>query len=333
MLTVTPEDVQSAGRAASASSSTAEVLGLGLGTLRHARGDRHELSRRGPGDDASGARRMACAFPVFTLDTGLLFPETIELKKRLEDFFGYQNRIARAGSDGRATGAGPGPRTLETRSGSLLHDAQGSAAAETSLRTRLLDHRLAPRSNPTPVATLALLNSIPSTKPPGRDIVKLNPMANWSREAVWKYIRDHKHSLQSAARSGLSARLAAGRARSKTAAGENERAGRWTGFQQGGMRHSHVHAEKGMRSPEIPQSEAAANSGRVAAITHGLSFQTRKPEHLHPARGVQQVRKPRDALEHRQGLDRAALAGAQGVLRPCPLPARCTWTRPTKFRR
>src|SRR5439155_24436370 len=28
-------------------------------------------------------------FPVFTLDTGLLFPETVELKKRLEDFFGY----------------------------------------------------------------------------------------------------------------------------------------------------------------------------------------------------------------------------------------------------
>src|SRR3954453_9144214 len=29
-------------------------------------------------------------FPVFTLDTGLLFPATIELKRRLEDFFGYE---------------------------------------------------------------------------------------------------------------------------------------------------------------------------------------------------------------------------------------------------
>src|ERR1044071_2274901 len=28
-------------------------------------------------------------FPVFTLDTGLLFPETIELKQRLETFFGF----------------------------------------------------------------------------------------------------------------------------------------------------------------------------------------------------------------------------------------------------
>src|SRR5512145_995055 len=34
------------------------------------------------------ARRLGFNFPVFTLDTGLLFPETLELKKRLEGFFG-----------------------------------------------------------------------------------------------------------------------------------------------------------------------------------------------------------------------------------------------------
>ena len=34
------------------------------------------------------AKQHDLQFPVFTLDTGLLFPETVELKKRLEDFFG-----------------------------------------------------------------------------------------------------------------------------------------------------------------------------------------------------------------------------------------------------
>ena len=34
------------------------------------------------------AKTHGLAFPVFTLDTGLLFPETVALKKRLEDFFG-----------------------------------------------------------------------------------------------------------------------------------------------------------------------------------------------------------------------------------------------------
>src|SRR5436305_12477985 len=35
------------------------------------------------------AKQNGLGFPVFTLDTGLLFPETLELKKRLEDFFGF----------------------------------------------------------------------------------------------------------------------------------------------------------------------------------------------------------------------------------------------------
>src|SRR5256714_14176025 len=32
------------------------------------------------------AKQHGLNFPVFTLDTGLLFPETIQLQKRLEDF-------------------------------------------------------------------------------------------------------------------------------------------------------------------------------------------------------------------------------------------------------
>ena len=35
------------------------------------------------------AKQSGLRIPTFTLDTGLLFPETIELKRRLEDFFGF----------------------------------------------------------------------------------------------------------------------------------------------------------------------------------------------------------------------------------------------------
>src|SRR5712664_4496561 len=35
------------------------------------------------------AKQNQLSFPVFTLDTGLLFPETVDLKKRLEEFFGF----------------------------------------------------------------------------------------------------------------------------------------------------------------------------------------------------------------------------------------------------
>src|SRR5437762_1901646 len=34
------------------------------------------------------AKKSGINFPIFTLDTGLLFPETLALQKRLEDFFG-----------------------------------------------------------------------------------------------------------------------------------------------------------------------------------------------------------------------------------------------------
>ena len=33
------------------------------------------------------AKTSGLPFPVFTLDTGLLFEETVQLKQRLEDFF------------------------------------------------------------------------------------------------------------------------------------------------------------------------------------------------------------------------------------------------------
>ena len=36
------------------------------------------------------ARKLGLDFPVFTIDTGLLFPETAALKDRLEAFFGIQ---------------------------------------------------------------------------------------------------------------------------------------------------------------------------------------------------------------------------------------------------
>ena len=49
---------------------------------------------------------------------------------------------------------------------------------------------------------------------------------------------------------------------------------------------------------------------------------TRIPEHLPAARGLPRLRAARDALVHGQGLQRPALAGEEGVLRPHPLPGR-----------
>ena len=34
------------------------------------------------------AVKRGCKFPIFTIDTGLLFPETLALKQKLEEFWG-----------------------------------------------------------------------------------------------------------------------------------------------------------------------------------------------------------------------------------------------------
>jgi phosphoadenosine phosphosulfate reductase len=63
----------------------------------------------------------------------------------------------------------------------------------------------------------------------GRDIVKLNPMANWTREQVWDYIKEHKipyNPLQDQGYRSIGCQPCTRQA----ANGENERAGRWTGF-------------------------------------------------------------------------------------------------------
>ena len=63
----------------------------------------------------------------------------------------------------------------------------------------------------------------------GRDIVKLNPMANWSREAVWKYLQEHKIPYNPLQDQGYRS-IGCWPCTRRIADGENERAGRWTGF-------------------------------------------------------------------------------------------------------
>jgi phosphoadenosine phosphosulfate reductase len=63
----------------------------------------------------------------------------------------------------------------------------------------------------------------------GRDIVKLNPMADWSREAVWSYIRRHRIPYNPLHDRGYRS-IGCWPCTRATREGEDERAGRWTGF-------------------------------------------------------------------------------------------------------
>src|SRR5262245_12220273 len=134
------------------------------------------------------AKQLSLQFPVFTLDTGLLFPETIELKKRLEDFFGFAIESMEPDLTVAQQERVQGPE-LWTRDPDLcctirkVFPLQSKLAELHCWITGLRREQSATRAD----INIIELYVFDSTN--GRDIVKLNPMANWTREQVWDYIK------------------------------------------------------------------------------------------------------------------------------------------------
>ena len=174
------------------------------------------------------AKLHGLQFPVFTLDTGLLFSETIALKKRLEDFFGYNIESLQPDFtvEQQATAYGP---ELWTREPDLcctmrkvlpLQSKLGELDCWiTGLRRQQSDTR----------SKIGIVELYVFDATIGRDIVKLNPMANWSREEVWDHIKRHKIPYNPLHDAGYRS-IGCWPCTQKAAGGENERAGRWTGF-------------------------------------------------------------------------------------------------------
>ncbi|MGV3774880.1 MAG: phosphoadenylyl-sulfate reductase [Verrucomicrobiales bacterium] len=174
------------------------------------------------------ARKHGLDFPVFTLDTGVLFPETIALRNTLQDFFGVE--IERIVPD----------TTLEQQNASFGENLWSrdpdmcctmrkvmplqSKLSEldcwiTGLRRQQSDTRIG----------IGIIEAYIFDESSGREMIKLNPMANWSRDAVWKYLHDNKIPYNPLHDQGYRS-IGCQPCTVKSAGGENERAGRWTGF-------------------------------------------------------------------------------------------------------
>jgi phosphoadenosine phosphosulfate reductase len=176
------------------------------------------------------AKQHNLPFPVFTIDTGLWFPETVALKLRLEDFFGYtiEALVPELSVEQQAAANGP---ELWKRDPDLcctirkVFPLQGKLADLdcwiTGLRRQQSDTR----------AKIGIVELYVFDTESGRDIVKLNPMANWPREAVWKYIQDHKIPYNPLHDQGFRS-IGCWPCTRKVDNAEAERAGRWTGFKK-----------------------------------------------------------------------------------------------------
>ena len=111
---------------------------------------------------------------VFTIDTGVLFPETLTTWKAFEDRFGVQMDVLDARSPDE-------PWTAERCCGAAKVDALERALSDVDAwitgirREQAVTRAVAPKFE----------------RDERRGIWKVNPLADWSEKDLWRYIHEH----------------------------------------------------------------------------------------------------------------------------------------------
>ena len=174
------------------------------------------------------AVRAGLRFPVFTLDTGLLFPETLDLKRRLEERFGIGIESLHPGETVAEQARSHGPELWKRNPDTCcvlrkVLPLQKKLEQISVWITGLRRHQSETREK-TGILELYKFDVL-------RDhyILKLNPMANWSRDQVWRHIREHDipyNPLHDKGYRSIGCQPCTALAGTDGA----ERAGRWTGF-------------------------------------------------------------------------------------------------------
>lgn len=174
------------------------------------------------------AYRHGFRFPVFTIDTGLLFPETLALKAEIEALLGIQIESLVPEQTVEEQSGELGPELWNTKpdlccSLRKVIPLQKKLAGLDVWITGVRREQSATRDT-TKIVELYHFDVL-------RDqyIIKLNPMATWSRDGVQAYIKEHGLPVNALTRQGYRS-IGCQPCTRPTAEGENERAGRWTGF-------------------------------------------------------------------------------------------------------
>ena len=174
------------------------------------------------------ARSAGLPFPVFTLDTGILFSETVELRQRLERFWGTTIESLQPGLTLEDQERHIGPELWKTSP-----DLCCTLRKVEPLRRRLetLDCWITGlrREQSADRARTGILEKHQLGDPPDRFLWKLNPLADWPREAVWDFIKTHGLPYNPLHDRGYRS-IGCAPCTRPSGTGGDERAGRWTGF-------------------------------------------------------------------------------------------------------
>ncbi len=167
-------------------------------------------------------------FPVFTIDTELLFPETLELKAKLEKRFGIEIESLHPEQTVEEQAAEHGPE-LWKRYPDLCCTMRKVIPLQKKLKTldvwiTGLRRQQSDTRQRTKIVELYKFDVLHD-----QYILKLNPMANWTRDAVQAHLREHDIPTNPLLLRGYRS-IGCMPCTRPVGEGESERAGRWTGF-------------------------------------------------------------------------------------------------------
>ena len=119
--------------------------------------------------------QLAPDFRAFTIDTGVLFPQTLATWKAFEERFQTTVEVLDARSPGE-------PWTVENCCGQAKVAALEAGLSDVDAWITGLRREQAPTRAGTPKVDLDT----------GRGIVKLSPLADWTEKDIWRYIAEHE---------------------------------------------------------------------------------------------------------------------------------------------
>lgn len=111
---------------------------------------------------------------IFTIDTGVLFPETLQTWKRFEDRFGMSIEVLDARSPDQ-------PWTVTNCCGTAKVDALERALSDVDAWITGIRREQAPTRAGSPKLE----------RDERREIWKVNPLADWTEKDLWRYISEH----------------------------------------------------------------------------------------------------------------------------------------------
>jgi phosphoadenosine phosphosulfate reductase len=166
--------------------------------------------------------------PCFTIDTDLLFPETVALRQQVETFFGIQIEVLRPELSLEQQAGEFGPELWKRKPDTCcslrkVMPLQKRLATLDAWITGLRRDQSGPRHG---IERFELYRFDPLRD---KFVLKINPLAGWSGEQVWGYVRAHRLPYNPLVEQGFRS-IGCRPCTRDVGAKEDERAVRWTGF-------------------------------------------------------------------------------------------------------